>query len=258
MSILKSENYFDLKGKVVLVTGAGNGLGKGYAKIFAESGCLVACAGRNLEADQETAREIQSENGTARGFYVDVTDLPSIERMVAQVLEVYGRIDVLVNNAGMEVVAPFLEVTPENYDKIADVNQKGLYFVAQAVARAMMPTGGGKIINIGSLGSFIGLEESSVYCATKGAVIQLSKTMALELAKHNIQVNAIAPGYFVTPMTQPFYDDKTHRSWIESRIPLGRWGTVSDLAGPVIFLASKASDYITGQTVIVDGGWLAG
>jgi NAD(P)-dependent dehydrogenase (short-subunit alcohol dehydrogenase family) len=150
-----------------------------------------------------------------------------------------------------------MDVTPEHYDKISNVNIRGVYFVAQAVSKQMKQNGGGKIINIGSLGSFIGLAESSVYCSTKGAVVQLTKTMAIELADSNIQVNSIAPGYFITPMTQPFYDDPKHRAWIEGRIPLGRWGTVADLAGTMLFLASPASNYITGQTVIVDGGWLA-
>jgi NAD(P)-dependent dehydrogenase (short-subunit alcohol dehydrogenase family) len=123
----------------------------------------------------------------------------------------------------------------------------------------MKQTGtGGKIINIGSLGSYIGLADSSVYTSTKGAVIQLTKTLALELAKYNIQVNAVAPGYFITPMTQPFFDDPRHREWIEGRIPLGRWGVMEDLAGPRLFLAAAASNYVTGETIIVDGGWLAG
>ena len=138
------------------------------------------------------------------------------------------------------------------------VNLKGTFFMSQAVAKCMKQTGGGKIINIGSLGSFLGLRQSSVYCATKGGVVQLTKTMALELGAYGIQVNCLAPGYFITPMTQAFYDDPQHRAWIESRIPLARWGTNEDLAGAVLFLASAASDYITGETIRVDGGWLAG
>jgi len=257
MSILQGKNIFDLSGKVVLITGAGNGLGKGYANVFTESGCKVACADINKEASEKAVAEIIAENGEAKAFFVDVTNVESINTLIKEVVSEFGNLDILINNAGLEIAEPFFDVTPAHFDKINSVNIRGVYFVAQAVAKHMKENGGGKIINIGSLGSFIGLAESSVYCSTKGAVIQLSKTMAIELADSNIQVNCIAPGYFITPMTQPFYDDPNHRAWIEDRIPLGRWGTVADLAGPLFFLASSASNYVTGQTVIVDGGWLA-
>lgn len=248
---------FDLDGKVALITGAGTGLGEGYAHVFAEMGCRVACADIQLNSVESTAADITAKGGGAKAFHVDVMDAASIEKMVQSVITEYGRIDILVNNAGVEIAEPFLDVTPEHFDKINGVNIRGVFFVAQAVAGAMRRTGGGKIINIGSLGSYIGLKESSVYCSTKGGVLQLTKTLALELADCNIQVNAIAPGYFITPMTQPFFDDAEHRAWIEGRIPLGRWGTVADLAGPMLFLASSASDYVTGVTIKVDGGWLA-
>lgn len=257
MSLLKGKNLFDVSGKVVLITGAGSGLGEGYAQAFGESGATVICAGRNKDRLEDTVRKITESGGTARAFTVDVTDLDSIKALVAAVEAEYGRIDVLVNNAGYENIQPFLEVTPQVYDDIMNVNLKGVFFVAQEVARVMKDHGGGKIINIGSLGSYIGLAESSVYCSTKGGVVQLTKTMAIELGPYNIQVNCLAPGYFITPMTQPFYDDPEHRQWIESRIPLHQWGTTLDLAGPALFLASAASDYVTGVTIQVDGGWLA-
>lgn len=257
MSLLKGKNLFDISGKVVLITGAGSGLGEGYAQAFGESGATVICAGRNKDRLEDTVRKITESGGTARAFTVDVTDLDSIKALVAAVEAEYGRIDVLVNNAGYENIQPFLEVTPQVYDDIMNVNLKGVFFVAQEVARVMKDHGGGKIINIGSLGSYIGLAESSVYCSTKGGVVQLTKTMAIELGPFHIQVNCLAPGYFITPMTQPFYDDPEHRQWIESRIPLHQWGTTLDLAGPALFLASAASDYVTGVTIQVDGGWLA-
>lgn len=257
MSLLKGKNLFDVSGKVVLITGAGSGLGEGYAQAFGESGATVICAGRNKDRLEDTVRKITESGGTARAFTVDVTDLDSIKALVAAVEAEYGRIDVLVNNAGYENIQPFLEVTPQVYDDIMNVNLKGVFFVAQEAARVMKDHGGGKIINIGSLGSYIGLAESSVYCSTKGGVVQLTKTMAIELGPFHIQVNCLAPGYFITPMTQPFYDDPEHRQWIESRIPLHQWGTTLDLAGPALFLASAASDYVTGVTIQVDGGWLA-
>lgn len=262
MSILNGKNLFDVSGKIVLITGAGTGLGEGYAHIFAESGATVACAGlysgKNKDDLDGTVRDILAEGGKAKAYPVDVTDRDQITALVAAVTADFGRIDVLINNAGYEHIQPYTEVTPQYYDAIMGVNLKGAFFVGQEVARSMQKTGGGKIINIASLGSFIGLPESSVYCSTKGGVVQMSKTMAVELGKDNIQVNCVAPGYFITPMTKPFYDDPDHRAWIESRIPLHEWGTVLDLAGPVLFLASSASNYITGETIKVDGGWLAG
>ena len=257
MSLLNGKNLFDVSGKVVLITGAGSGLGEGYALAFGESGATVICAGRNLGRLEATVAQITQAGGTARALTVDVTDLSSIRALMSAVVQEFGRIDVLVNNAGYEHIQPFLEVTPDVYDDIMNVNMKGVFFTAQEAARVMKAQGGGKIINIGSLGSYIGLAESSVYCSTKGGVIQLTKTMAIELGEFNIQVNCLAPGYFVTPMTQPFYDDPKHRAWIESRIPLHQWGTTLDLAGPALFLASAASNYVTGETIKVDGGWLA-
>lgn len=254
----RRENIFDVTDKVVLITGAGSGLGAGYAATFGKYGAVVACAGRNTERLEKTVSAIIEAGGRAKRYQADVTDTDSIRALIAAVTADFGRIDVLVNNAGYENIQPFLEVTPAVYDDIMAVNMRGAFFTAQEAARAMKETGGGKIINIGSLGSFIGLPESSVYCSTKGGIIQLTKTMAVELGAFNIQVNAIAPGYFITPMTQPFYDDPDHRAWIESRIPLHEWGTNDDLAGPVLFLASGASNYVTGVTINVDGGWLAG
>ena len=257
MSIMGGKNIFDVSGKIVLITGAGSGLGEGYALTFGEAGSTVICAGRNMERLEAVVQKIEADGGKARAYQVDVTRLDSIRELVSAIVRDFGRIDVLVNNAGYENIQPFTEVTPEVYDDIMNVNMKGVFFVAQEVAKVMKQNGGGKIINIGSLGSYIGLAESSVYCSTKGGVIQLSKTMAIELGEFNIQVNCLAPSYFITPMTQPFYDDPKHRAWIESRIPLHVWGTSADLAGPVLFLASAASNYVTGETIKVDGGWLA-
>jgi 2-deoxy-D-gluconate 3-dehydrogenase len=164
---------------------------------------------------------------------------------------------VVVNNAGTEIAKDADDVLESDFDTIIGVNLKGTYFVAQAAAKVMKARKAGKIINIGSLGSQIGLAGSTVYCSSKGGVLLFTRALAIELAPHNVQVNAIGPGYFRTPMTEPFFQDPAHNEWIANRIPAGRVGTTDDLAGTVVFLASKASDYITGQIIYVDGGWLA-
>ncbi|MFT8392207.1 MAG: glucose 1-dehydrogenase [Sporolactobacillus sp.] len=248
------QSLFDLNGKTALITGAGRGLGRGYAETLAQAGCLCLCAGRHLQDLQATVQAIQSRGGRAEAIVLDVTDHQACITLAQR----YNEIDILVNNAGFESAEPFLEVTEAHYDAIMAVNLKGVFFLSQEVARTMRANGHGKIIHIASLGSFLGLAESSVYCASKGAIVQLTKTMALELAPYHIQVNAIAPGYFLTDMTQPFFADPAHRDWIEKRIPTGRVGTTDDLSGTLIFLSGDASNYVTGQTIAVDGGWLAG
>jgi len=250
-------DLFDLKGKVALVTGAGQGLGRGYALDLSKAGATIICFNRNLELAKETAQMVEKAGGKAKAVAGDVTDLDGIKKTISSIIGEFGHIDILVNNAGTEIPEGIFDVTPEHFDSIVAVNLKGTYFMAQEVARYMVRQGSGKIINIASLGSYIGLAESSVYCCTKGGVQLFTKTLAIELAKNNIQVNAIAPGYFRTSMTEPFFQDPKHNEWINERIPLGRIGTTDDLAGTVIFLASAASNYITGQTIVVDGGWLA-
>lgn len=251
------KSLFDLKSKVALVTGAGQGLGRGYARALAGAGASVVCLDKDLALARETTEIINSENAPAEAVQCDITDLSGIRETFKNIAERHGRLDILVNNAGIEIAEEIMAVTPEHYDRIMAVNLKGLFFTAQEAARYMITQKSGKIINQGSLGSFIGLSGSSVYSASKGGVLQFTKTLSIELAAHNIQVNAIAPGYFRTSMTEPFFQDPAHCKWIEERIPAGRVGTAQDLAGTVIFLASSASDYITGQAIVVDGGWLA-
>ncbi|ATW24962.1 SDR family NAD(P)-dependent oxidoreductase [Candidatus Formimonas warabiya] len=250
-------NLFSLKGKVALVTGAGQGLGRGFASALAGAGAVVFCLGRNLDTLRQTVDLIEKGNGYAEAVSGDVTDLETIRKVMEKIVQKYQRIDILVNNAGTEIAEDIPDVRPEHFDAIMSVNLKGSFFLAQEGAKYMIKQKSGKIINLASLGSFIGLAGSTVYCASKGAVLQFTKALSIELAKHHIQVNAIAPGYFRTGMTEPFFQDPAHRKWIEERIPAGRVGTAEDLAGTVIFLSSPASDYITGQTIVVDGGWLA-
>ena len=245
---------YSLKGRVAVVTGASQGLGKGYAAGLADAGATVVCCSRSYKETKETADQINALGGRAEAVTMDVAKIEETGKIFAAIEERHGRLDILVNNAGFEDISKFVDVTPEQYDKIMGVNLRGTFFTA---ARIMIKQRKGKILNIGSLGSAIGLAESSVYCGTKGGVVGITRTMAIELAKHNVQVNAVGPGYFRTPMTEPFFQEPAHRKWIEERIPAGRVGTVEDLLGTVIFLCSEASDYLTGQIVYVDGGWLA-
>ena len=248
---------FSLKDKVAVVTGSAQGLGKGYAKGLADAGALVICADLNLPGVQETVNEIRSTGGSAEAVQLNVTKPEMVNEVFGEIAAKYGHLDILINNAGVEDINEFVNVTEAQYDKIMGVNLRGAFFTAQAASRIMEKQKSGKILNIGSLGSAIGLAESAVYCGTKSGILGITRTMAIELAKSNIQVNAVGPGYFRTPMTEPFFQDPEHKKWIEERIPAGRVGTAEDLLGAVIFLCSSASNYMTGQIIYVDGGWLA-
>ena len=251
-------SIFSLEGKVALVTGAGRGIGRGIAEELAAQGATVACAARTVSQLEEVADSIKESGGDAIPVELDVGDMSSLDRAVSSVLDRYERIDILVNNAGMNVRQPIEEVTEENYDRIMDVNLKGLYFLSKKVASHMQKGGGGKIINIGSITTGYALGKISVYAATKGAVGQLTKAQAIEFGKHNIQVNAICPGFVVTSLSEKMWSDPTMRQWGESRIALGRLATPKDISGTAAFLASSAADYLTGQCIYVDGGFMAG
>lgn len=248
---------FDLSGKVAIVTGAGRGLGRGYALALSQAGAHVVCVDLNESDLDETVAVVTGAGGDASSRVVSVTDVPGFRQFALDVAAEFGHLDVLVNNAGAEIPKDAADVTESDFDHIIGVNLRGTYFCGQSAAAVMVRQGSGKIINIGSLGSQIGLAGSTVYCASKGGVLQFTRALAVELARFGVQVNAIGPGYFRTPMTEPFFQDPAHKAWIQQRIPLGRVGTADDLAGTVVFLASSASDYITGQIIYVDGGWLA-
>jgi len=249
---------FTLDDRVALVTGAGRGIGRGIALGLAAHGANVVCAARTRSQLDEAVAAIESDGGTACAIEVDMADLQSVDRLVDQSLAQYGQIDILVNNAGMNIREPFEEVTEGHYDQIMDVNLKGLYFLTQKVVKHMIPRRSGKIIHTGSLTTGWALSQISVYTAAKGAVGQLARAQALELGKHNIQVNAICPGFVVTPLTEKLWSDPTMRAWGEDRVPLQRLATPEDLAGTAVFLSSPASDYVTGQLIYVDGGFMAG
>lgn len=251
-------SLFSLKGRVALVTGAGRGIGRGIAEGLAANGAKVVCAARTRSQIDNAVTAIQKAGGEALACKMDMEDLASIQSGVDAAIQAYGQIDILVNNAGINIREPFVDVTEEHYDSITAINQKGVFFLTQAVVRNMIPNRSGKIIHIGSLSTGISLPQISVYTATKGAVGQLTKSNAIELGEHNIQVNAICPGFIMTPLTEKIWADPKLRDWGLSRIAANRLGSPEDLVGTAIFLSSAASDYVTGQSIYVDGGFMAG
>ncbi len=253
------ERFFGLKGKTALVTGAGGGLGSALAEGLAGAGAAVALADLPGSAGlREVHARLEREGYVTSTVEADVADVAAAPSTVQQVLDHHGSIEILVNCAGINRREPILDVTPETYDRITGVNLRGLYFLSQAAARVMKDNGGGKIINIGSLTSTIALSDVSVYGCTKSAVAQLTKTMAVEWAQYNIQVNAIGPGFMRTALSDPVWEDPARRSWMEGRIPMRRGGQPDELIGTAVLLASPASSYISGQLIFVDGGFLSG
>lgn len=250
-------DQFKLKGNIALVTGASRGLGQGMALALAEAGADVVLVARTKSSLEETAALAEKAGSRALVLSADLSRSGEAERVVNDTVEQFGRIDILLNAAGTQVRKPLFEMTEEDYDYLMSVNLKSLYFLGQAAAKAMAPQRKGKIINIASLTSFIGISNISIYGTSKGGVASMTRQFAVELAKHNIQVNAISPGYFITELTAALFKDPERAKWVLAKIPLGRTGNPDDLAGAVVFLASGASDYITGQILSVDGGWLA-
>ena len=251
-------SLFSLKGRVALVTGGGRGIGRGIAEGLAAEGARIVCASRTRWQLDESVAAIVEAGGEAAAIELDMADLGSVEKAAAAGIAEFGQIDILVNNAGMNIREPIDQVTEDHFDQIMDVNLKGLYFLSQQVARHMRTRKGGKIINIGSLTTGYALAQVSVYTATKGAVGQLTKVQAVEFGPDNIQVKAICPGFVVTALTEKLWADDTMREWGEGRVPLGRLATPHDMAGTAAFLAAPASDYVTGQVIYVDGGFMAG
>jgi NAD(P)-dependent dehydrogenase (short-subunit alcohol dehydrogenase family) len=245
---------FDLSGRTALVTGASQGLGRRFAIVLAEHGAAVGLAARQLEKLIELEHEIASDGGRVASVALDVTDLASIERALASVEGVLGPIDVLINNAGVAVSKGVLEQTEADWDKVVDTNLKGAFFVAQAVARRMVERGGGTIVNVASVLALDVIGHLAPYAASKGGLWQLTRTMALELARHDIRVNALAPGYIVTEINREFLETGAAGERLKKRIPQRRFGTTEDLDGALLLLASDASRYMTGSIIVLDGG----
>ena len=249
---------FDLTGKKAVVTGASRGIGRSIAEALARYGAEVVVTSRSLPGLDETLLSIRQAGGMAHGVALDVVHVGQCRSAVAEAGRLLGGIDILVNNAGTEEVRPSLEVDEALWDKILDTNLKGAFFCAQAAARLMQAGGrGGAIINLCSLTSSVGIPTAVPYGASKSGLLGMTRGLAAEWAGLGIRVNAIAPGYFRTAMTEAFYADEGWRTSMLPKIPFGRFGELSDLDGVAVFLASDASAYITGQCIPVDGGFLA-
>jgi NAD(P)-dependent dehydrogenase (short-subunit alcohol dehydrogenase family) len=246
---------FELKGKIAMVTGATRGLGEVSALAMAKAGADIAVCGRSAPDLERVTAAIQGLGQQARGFKIDVTDKIKVCDVVAQILEHFGRIDILVNNAGVNYRVPVLEFPEEEWDRIIGTNLKGYFLTAQAVAPQMIENNYGKIINMSSILGTIGLPNQVAYASSKGGVDQMTKVMALEWAKLGVRVNAVGPTYFETELVAQIRDDPDRFNFINDRTPMGRWGHLPELEGIIIFLASPASDFITGQTIYIDGGW---
>lgn len=249
-------DLFGLRGKRALVTGASSGIGRIVAQAYAQAGADVAIAARNVEALEGVAAELAADGaGDVVPIRCDVTRPEQVNNMVDRVVAELGGIDIAVCNAGIITVVPMLEMSPEEFQRIQDTNVTGVFLTAQAAARAMVAQGqGGVIINTASMsGSIINVpQQVGHYCASKAAVIHMTKAMAVELAPHNIRVNSVSPGYILTELVEPLTE--YHRQW-EPKIPLGRIGRPEELIGLYIYLASEASSYMTGSDVVIDGGY---
>lgn len=249
-------NSFRLDGKVALVTGAASGLGAAIARALAEAGAVVACHGNRRPAT-ETAEAIGNRGGQASAYRADLGSETGAADLFAQVREALGSVDILVNNAGTIHRDAAVDATLESWQQVLQVNLTSVFQLSQLLARDVIGRGmGGKIVNIASLLSFQGGIRVPAYAASKGGVAQLTKALANEWAPKGIQVNAIAPGYFATSNTEALQADETRNRQILERIPAGRWGQPEDLGGAAVFLSSRASDYVTGTVLTVDGGWM--
>jgi 2-deoxy-D-gluconate 3-dehydrogenase len=251
-----SQDNFKLAGRVAIVTGCNTGLGQGMALALAQAGADIV--GVNVSPPDDTGVQIEAMGRRFLDLRANLADVSGIDALIAQALVLSGSIDILVNNAGIIRREDAINFTEKDWDDVVDLNLKSVFFFAQAAARQFIKQGtGGKIINVASMLSFQGGVRVPSYTASKSGVMGITRALANEWAKHQINVNAIAPGYMATDNTTALRADEARNAAILERIPAGRWGVPADLAGPVVFLASEASNYVNGSTLAVDGGWLA-
>ncbi len=251
---------FSLKNKIAIITGARRGMGRTDAITLAKAGAKVVVSDISQEECESVVKEIEKEGGEAIAVKCDVSKKSEVEEMVKKTIDKWGKVDILVNNAGICQFKPFLEITEEDWDRTIDINLKGYFLCAQTCVKEMVKQKSGVIINIASIAmgqTGVGFSTLAHYTASKGGIVGLTETLALELAPYNIRVNAISPGAIETPMIDPLKNDKKTMEATLARIPMKRFGQTQEIANTVLFLASEESSYITGATVVVDGGWLA-
>ncbi|BDH63013.1 beta-ketoacyl-ACP reductase [Lysinibacillus sp. PLM2] len=250
-------HFDEIKGKKILITGGSKGIGKDIAIAFAKLGADVMISGRNAKDLEGTTNKLKEFNLNSFYEVADMQKVDDIYRMVDNTVATLGGIDVLINNAGVNIPKSALEVTEEDWDRVLDTNLKGAFFCSQRAGKYMLEQGYGKIINIASQMAFVGYIDRSAYCSSKGGMVQLTKALAIEWAKENIKVNAVAPTFIETDLTKKMFNNKEFYEDVLKRIPLGKLSQPSDVTGAVVFLASDLSNYITGETIKVDGGWTA-
>lgn len=245
-----------LQGKTAVVTGATKGIGRGIAFALAGHGANVVVVSRHLDECQKTAEEIAESCGVeTMPVAADVTQLAQIEALVEKAAERFGKIDILINNAGTAITKKAEDITEQDWDRVLNVDLKGVFFCAQAFGRKMIGQGYGKIVNIASILGLVGDKQVLPYCVAKGGVIQMTKALALEWAKYNITVNALCPGYVITPMNREDLQNEKISAHILKKVPMRRFGEVENMTEACVFLASDASSYMTGQAMVIDGGW---
>ena len=251
------ENLFNLQNRRALITGSAQGIGNLLARGLAAHGASVVINDITQERAEKAARELVAEGYEASAVAFDVTNKQAIIEGVEKIETTIGQIDILINNAGIQRRHPFLEFPEEEWDQVINVNQKSVFLVSQVVGAYMVKRNAGKIINIGSMQSELGRDTITPYAASKGAVKMLTRGMCVELARYNIQVNGIAPGYFKSDMTKALVENEEFTKWLCNRTPANRWGDPKELIGAAVFLGSKASDFVNGHLLFVDGGMLA-
>ncbi len=256
--MLPGIKLFDLTDHVAIVTGGSKGLGKAMAAGLASAGARVVLVSRNQQEADAAAAEIAADHGgEAIGVQADVTDEARMEELVQSTLNRFGRIDTLINNAGINIRGPIDELTLEQFRDVQKINVDGIWIASRAVAPIMKKQGRGRIINLASTLGLVGLANRTPYATSKGAVVQMTRALGLEFAEHNIMVNAICPGPFLTPMNEPIAETEEAKKFIVGAVAMNRWGRLEEIQGAAIYLASDAASYTTGSMLVVDGGWTA-